>query len=180
MNRSTRAPLHALATVLIALTAFFAVASVAYAAESEGESATPAESATPSTTSAKGVVTTATTEYPGVKYEKETLQQYEQQLAKGEIESTEFNKKVRSLHIKLKDGRYVIVHYSAGEEPKLESQLTGKGVKVAVLSKTAADKEAKKPAKHKLRYIAGGILLVVIIVVAVVLVVDRKRKREAE
>ena len=39
---------------------------------------------------------------------------------------------------------------------------------------------SKKPVHHKLRYIAGGILVVVIVVVGAVLIVNRKRGREQQ
>jgi hypothetical protein len=115
-----------------------------------------------------------------VHFEKESLQEYEKQLAGGQIQSVTVNKRVRSLHLTLKDGRHVLYKYGAGEEPKLAAQLQSKGVPVTVLQPAVAAKEAKKPAKHKLRYIAGGILLVVVLVVGAVLLIDRRRKLAAE
>ena len=47
--------------------------------------------------------------------------------------------------------------------------------------KTEAEKEAKSgTVHHKLRYIAGGVLIVIIIIVVGVLFWDRKRKMAAE
>jgi hypothetical protein len=111
-----------------------------------------------------------------VTYTHESLQQYEKQLAAGEIQSATINKKVRSVHLTLKDGSHVLAKYAAHEEPKVASALQAKGVPVSVLSKAAADKEAKKAVHHKLRYIAGGILILVIVVVGGVLLWDRRRK----
>jgi hypothetical protein len=115
-----------------------------------------------------------------VHYTKESIQAYEQQLASGQIQAATFNKKVRSMHLTLKDGRYVLVNYPAHEEPTLAAALEAKKVPVTVLKPAAAAKEAAKPVHHKLRYIAGGILVVVILVVGGVLLVDRRRKLAAE
>jgi hypothetical protein len=115
-----------------------------------------------------------------VHYQKESLQEYEKQLAGGEIRAATFNKKVRSIHLTLKDGRHVLVKYGAHEEPKYLAQLQAKRIPVTILQPAQAAKEAKKPVKHKLRYIAGGILVVVVIVVGAVLLIDRKRKRSME
>ncbi len=71
--------------------------------------------------------------------------------------------------------------YPPHEEPTVYAHLTAKGVAVTVLTSTAAKAEAKKaPAKHKLRYIAGGILIVVVIIVGGVIFIDRRRKLAAE
>jgi hypothetical protein len=53
-------------------------------------------------------------------------------------------------------------------------------VAVTVLAKGAAEKEAKakKPAKHKIRYIVGGVLVLVIVIVVGVLAVNRRRRRD--
>jgi hypothetical protein len=115
-----------------------------------------------------------------VHYQKESLQEYEKQLAGGQIQAASFNKKVRSIHLTLKDGRHVLVKYGAGQEPTYVAQLQAKGVPVTILATAQAAKEAKKPVKHKLRYIAGGILVAVVIVVGAVLLIDRKRKRSME
>jgi hypothetical protein len=115
-----------------------------------------------------------------VHFQKESLQEYEKQLSGGQIQSVTVNKRVRSLHLTLKDGRHVLYKYGAHEEPKYVAQLQAKHVPVTVLQPAQAAKEAKKPAKHKLRYIAGGILVVVVIVVGAVLLIDRRRKRAEE
>ena len=115
-----------------------------------------------------------------VHYTKESLQEYEKQLSGAQIQDATFNKRVRSMRLTLKDGRHVLVKYAAHEEPKLAAELQAKGVPVTVLSPAVAAKEAKKPVKHKLRYIAGGILIVVVVVIGAVLLIDRKRKQAAE
>ena len=117
---------------------------------------------------------------PTVKYKKESLKEYESQLASGQIQAATFNKKVRSIHLTLKDGRHMLIKYAAHQEPKFAEQLRSKGVPVTILTAAQAAKEPKKPVKHKLRYIAGGILIVVVLVVGSVLLIDRRRKRLAE
>jgi hypothetical protein len=52
---------------------------------------------------------------------------------------------------------------------------------VTTLKPAEAAKEASKaPVHHKLRYIAGGILIAVIVIVGAVLLVDRRRKTAME
>jgi hypothetical protein len=115
-----------------------------------------------------------------VHFQKESVPEYEKQLAGSEIQAATFNKRVRSIHLTLKDGRHVLVRYGAHEEPKYAAQLRAKGIPVTILAPVQAAKEAKKPVKHKLRYIAGGILIVVVVVVGAVLLIDRKRKRSMQ
>jgi hypothetical protein len=121
---------------------------------------------------------------PVVHYEKESLQAYEQQLAAGQIRAATFNKRIRSLRLTLKDGRHMLVSYAAHGEPKLAGQLKAKHVPVTVLKSAEAKKEAKeagkKPVHHKLRYIAGGIVVGVIVLVGIVLLIDRRRKLRSE
>jgi hypothetical protein len=125
--------------------------------------------------------TPALAEEATITYTKESQPAYEQQLASGQIASVTFNKRVRSLHITLKDGTHYLAHYKAKEEPTIAAALKAKGVTVAVLSPTAAKTEASKaPVHHKLRYIAGGILIAVVVIVGGVLLWDRRRKRMAE
>ena len=112
-----------------------------------------------------------------VAYKEESLAQYNGQLAAGQISEVTINKRLRSLHATLKNGEHVKARYGAKEEAKYEAALRAKGVPVTVLSPTAANAEAKKvPVHHKLRYIAGGILLAVILIVGAVLFVNRRRK----
>jgi len=80
-----------------------------------------------------------------VHYQKETLQEYEKQLAGGQIQAASFNKKVRSIHLTLKDGRHVLVKYAAGQEPTYLAQLRAKGIAVTFLAPAQAAKKAKKP-----------------------------------
>jgi ATP-dependent Zn protease len=123
---------------------------------------------------AEGAATTST---PTVTYTPESYSVYKQQLAAGQIKSVTINKRLRSLRVTLKDGRTVLAKYGKKERPQAEAALRAAHVKFAILTATQAKQEAKKPAKHKLRYIAGGILLVVIIVVGAVVLIRRRRAR---
>ena len=115
-----------------------------------------------------------------ITYKHESFSEYEKQLNAGQIQAVTINKRLRSVHVTLKDGSHVLAKYAAHEEPKVVAALQAKGITASIESKTQALKEATKPAKHKLRYIAAGILIVVVIVVGGVLLVDRKRKRAQE
>ena len=68
-----------------------------------------------------------------------------------------------------------------GERPKVEKELRAKHVAVTVLSPAAAKCEEKaQPKKHKIRYIAGGVLILIAIIVVIVLVIRRRRMTLAE
>ena len=115
------------------------------------------------------------------KYQQESAATYEQQLAAGEIRAATFNRKVRSLHLTLKDGRRMLLKYGPKEGGKLTTQLKAKGVPVTVLTHSQAVKESgPTPVHHKLRYIAGGIVLAVIVVVGAVLLINRRRQRQLD
>ncbi len=114
-------------------------------------------------------------------YQKESFAEYERQLAGGQIQAVTINKRLRSLRVTLEDGRYVLARYNPHEEPAVAAALTAKRVPVTVLPPTEAVKEKKaQPVHHKLRYIAGGVLIVVIVIVGAVLFVNRKRQRDLE
>jgi hypothetical protein len=107
-------------------------------------------------------------------FEKESLHAYEGELHKGEVHAVTFHPGAGTghLHISLNNGGHMTVSYTASEQAKLvaAAQAANARVKVAtVKAKKAA------PVKHKLRYIAGGILIVVIVVVLVVLLIGRRR-----
>jgi hypothetical protein len=113
-----------------------------------------------------------------ISYQKESLQEYEQQLAAHQIASATINKKIRSVRVTLKDGRYVLVKYPAHHEPQVAKALEARHVPVVILSPAAADKEAGKLThhKHKLRYIAGGVLVAVIVIGGGVFLFLRRRR----
>jgi hypothetical protein len=103
------------------------------------------------------------------------------ELDSGQVVAATINKRVRSVRVTLKDGTHVLAHYPAHEEPRTYALIKSKGVPVAVLTKAEAEAEEKaKPAKHKIRYIVGGVLIVVIVVVGTVLLINRRRRRREE
>jgi hypothetical protein len=109
-----------------------------------------------------------------VHFEKETLKAYEGQLHKGEVHAVTFHSGSPSghLHISLDNGGHMTVEYPAAEQAKLVAAAEAANTRVKV-----ATVKAKKTAavKHKLRYIAGGLLILVILVVLVVLLIGRRR-----
>jgi magnesium-transporting ATPase (P-type) len=111
-----------------------------------------------------------------IHFEKETLQAYEAQLRKGEVHALTFHPgsggAVGHLHISLNNGEHMSVTYATGEQSNLVARARAAGARVKV---AAAAKKKPAPVKHKLRYIAGGILIVVIVVVLIVLFVGRRR-----
>ncbi len=112
---------------------------------------------------------------------QESQQTAEQQLTSGQIVSATINKRLRRVHLVLKDGTHVFYRYKPKEEPKVTEALRKRHVTVTVLSPAAAKKEAAKgKTKHKIRYIVGGALIVIVLIVGLVLLVDRRRKRLAE
>jgi hypothetical protein len=117
----------------------------------------------------------------GIHYTSESLAAFEQQMNAGQIQTAVFNRKVRSIRLTLKSGEHVLVHYTKGHAPALEATLREKHVAVSRLSEAIANKELKAiPVHHKLRYIAGGIVLAVIIVVGAVLLINRRRQRQLD
>jgi hypothetical protein len=112
-----------------------------------------------------------------IHFEREGLKSYEVQLHKGEVHALTFHPAsgggtVGHLHISLNDGEHMSVTYAAGEQGKLIAQAQAANARVKLATATT---KKTTPAKHKLRYIAGGILIVVIVVVLIVLLVGRRR-----
>jgi hypothetical protein len=110
-----------------------------------------------------------------VEYRHESEAAFAQQLASGQVRAVTVNKRVRTLRVTLRDGSYVLARYPAHHEPRVVAELKAKGALVTVLGRAAAEKAAKTPVHHKLRYIAAAILVVVIAIVGAVLLVNRRR-----
>jgi hypothetical protein len=104
-------------------------------------------------------------------FTKESVPAYEKQLAVGEIKQATFNPPKHTMRLTLKDGAHFHVLYQSGEEPKLRAALASNGV--------VLPKAAKAHVSHKLRYIAGGVLVVVLILIVVGLATIRRRRRAA-
>jgi hypothetical protein len=116
-----------------------------------------------------------------VHYTKESYPTFEAQLNGGQVSAVTFNKRIRSMRVTLKNGEHVLVVYPPHQAAAEIAKVEGKHVHVTVLTPTQAKKETPKvTAHHKLRYIAGGILILVIVVVGAVLYFNRKRKRDSD
>jgi hypothetical protein len=112
-----------------------------------------------------------------IHFEREDLPALNQQLGHREVHSLSFHPSATGpghVHVSLNDGRHMTVEYAASEQAQLVALGHTDGARVTIAKAKA--KPAKKPVKHKLRYIAAGILVVVIVVVAAVLLIDRRRK----
>jgi len=114
-------------------------------------------------------------------YTHESKEAFQQQLAKGEIKSAEFNHKVRRLHITTKNGHLYLYHYEKKGSKALEDELKAKHIHFTVLTPSAADLEAKEhpvAKKHKIRYIVGGVVIVLIVIGLIVYFVRRRGMRD--
>ena|ERR1700730_16134151 len=107
-----------------------------------------------------------------IHYKHESYEEFQRQMAAGQIRAVTFNKKPHSVRVTLKDGSHVLAIYPSHDEPQLAAALSAKGVTVAVLKPKV---KAKPAVHHTLRYIAGGILVVVILAILAVLLIGRRR-----
>ncbi len=109
-----------------------------------------------------------------VHFEKETLKAYEGQLHHHEVHAVTFHSgsPTGHLHISLNNGGHMTVEYPSAQQAALVAAAEAANTRV----KVATVKVKKTTAvKHKLRYIAGGLLILVIVVVLVVLLIGRRR-----
>ena len=112
-----------------------------------------------------------------VKYEHESEAQWKSQLTSGQIASVIINKRAESLRTTLKDGRHVLAKYAKHGSARVEAEMSANHVPFTVLTKAQAIALGKKaPVHHKLRYIAGGILIGIIVIVGAVLFVRRRTR----
>jgi hypothetical protein len=111
-----------------------------------------------------------------IHFEHESYQQFQSQLGHGEVHAVVLHAKQHIVHVSLADGRHMTAVYPAGEQARIvaEARARGTSATVAVATGKAA------PVHHKLRYIAGGVLIVVILVVLVVLLIGRRRDLGAD
>jgi hypothetical protein len=109
-----------------------------------------------------------------IHFQRESLPALEKQLHGHEVHALVFHPTPAPghIHASLNSGAHMSIVYAASEQAHLVAVAQAEGARVTVAKSTAT----KKTVHHKLRYIAGGILVAVIVVVAVVLLVDRRRK----
>jgi magnesium-transporting ATPase (P-type) len=109
-----------------------------------------------------------------IHFEKESLQAYEAQLRHGQVHALTFHPGTTNghLHISLNNGGHMTVVYAQSEQGKLVAQAQAANTRVKIGTPVTKKTTA---VKHKLRYIAGGILIVVIVVVLIVLLIGRRR-----
>ena len=109
-----------------------------------------------------------------IHFEPESLTALEGQLHHGQVHALSIHPAATTghIHVSLNDGRHMTVPFATTDQAHLIALAGASGTPVVV----AKAKPKAKAAKHKLRYIAAGILVIVIIVVAGVLLVDRRRK----
>jgi hypothetical protein len=107
-------------------------------------------------------------------FEKESLQAYEAQLHHGQVHALTFHPGTTTghLHISLDNGGHMTVEYAVTEQGKLLAQAHAANARVKL---AAAQTKKAAATKHKLRYIAGGILIAVIVIVLMVLLIGRRR-----
>lgn len=110
----------------------------------------------------------------GIHYTHESMSALDAQIAAHQVQTAKFNKKAHTVHVRLNDGRHVLASYPSHNANQLAAQLTAAGAAVTLPPKPKA-----KPVHHRLRYIAGGILIALIVIVAVVLGLNRRRPQEA-
>jgi hypothetical protein len=72
----------------------------------------------------------------------ESLEAFENQLAAGQVKAAIFNKRIRTVHLTLGDGRHVLVQYAAHEEPKVAAAIAAKGVPVTIMTRVEAERDA--------------------------------------
>ncbi len=113
-------------------------------------------------------------------YHKESFGEYKQQLAGGQIQAVKINRKLRRLLVTLNNGHDVRAAYGLHEKRKILTALRAKHVPVTLLTAEEANAEiASKPVHHKLRYVAGAILIVVIAGAALLFYLYRRRRARA-
>jgi hypothetical protein len=106
-----------------------------------------------------------------VHFQREGYQALLSQLDHGEVHAVVLHPQGYKAHIALDNGGHMTVTYPPSEVVKLEAAAHTHGASFAIATST----HKAAPVHHKLRYIAGAILIVVILVVLAVLLVGRRR-----
>jgi hypothetical protein len=115
-----------------------------------------------------------------ITYRHESEAEFEQQIAAKKIKKAVINRSLRSVRVTLNDGSHVLGKYPKHRVPQTIARLKASGATVTLLSKKEGERQATKGKKHKhkIRYIAGGVLIALIVIVGVVLLIKRRRERD--
>jgi hypothetical protein len=110
-----------------------------------------------------------------IHFEPESVPALKTQLNHAQVHALSFHpgKGTGHVHVSLDNGKHMTVAYTSSEQAQLLTVARENNTPVTIAKAKAT---TAKPAHHKLRYIAGGILVLVIIVVLAVLLIDRRRK----
>jgi hypothetical protein len=110
-----------------------------------------------------------------IHFERESVPALTTQLNHAQVHALSFHpaSPTGHVHVSLNDGRHMTVAYTPSEQAQLLALAHAHNTSVTIAK---AKTTTAKPAHHKLRYIAGGILVLVIIVVLAVLLIDRRKK----
>jgi hypothetical protein len=110
-------------------------------------------------------------------YVKESEADFAGQLAAKEVKEVTINKLLRRMSVTLADGRHVFARYPKKQGAQTVARLRARGVRVTVLSEEQARQEIKsEPKHHKIRYIAGAVVIVAIALAGAVLLFNRRRR----
>lgn len=104
-----------------------------------------------------------------------------QQVSAKQVQSARINKRERTVRVTLKDGTQAVARYPKKQSEATAKRLEAAGVKVTVLTPAEAAKEGGTQAKkshHKLRYIAGAVVIVAILLGVAALFYIRRRGRD--
>jgi ATP-dependent Zn protease len=101
----------------------------------------------------------------------ESYQTFQSQITAGQVHEAVFNKKPHLVHVILVNGQRQEVSYPSHQFAALTASLQSHGANVIVTHK----KSTTKTTHHKLRYIAGGIVIVALIGIGALLFVRRRR-----
>jgi hypothetical protein len=131
--------------------------------------------------SAMLALSTASADAATIVYEPVSQTVFLHEIDSGQVVSATINKRARSVRATLKDGSHVRFKYERHHEPQTYALVRSRGVPVTILTQAEAKAElAKVPVHHKIRYIAGGVLIALIVIVAAVLLINRRRRRREE
>jgi ATP-dependent Zn protease len=107
---------------------------------------------------------------------KVSLAEWEAKLSSKQVKSVTVNTYTHALKTTLRNGSEVVAKFPKKDEKPYVAKIRAAHVPLTVLSGKAARKESKKkPHKHKIRYIVGGVLIVIIVIGGTVFLLRRRR-----